>query len=62
MAQLSRKYGKTPEQLFFRFVQALGVVPLTGSSNREHLEQDLATLSFDMEEQDLQLLQTMLHH
>ena len=31
--------------VFFQFVQQLGIVPLTGTCNEEHMKQDLETLS-----------------
>lgn len=34
----------TKEQLFFRYVMQLGIVPLTGTSNKAHMKQDLAVL------------------
>jgi diketogulonate reductase-like aldo/keto reductase len=41
----------TPAQVVFRFALAVGMVPLTGTSSREHMTQDLAsgdlTLSSD---------------
>ena len=39
--QLATKYGKTPEQIFFRFVQAQNILPLTGTSSVQHMMEDL---------------------
>lgn len=59
--QLARKYGKTAEQVFFMFVQALGVTPLTGSSSAEHMQQDLDTLGTAMEPGDVDIVHALLH-
>jgi diketogulonate reductase-like aldo/keto reductase len=41
---LAERLGCTPAQVIFSFSRAIGIVPLTGSSNPEHLKQDLASL------------------
>lgn len=61
MKQLSQKYSRTPEAVFFMFVQALGIVPLTGSSSAEHMMQDLDTLNVRLDPADVDILQAMLH-
>src|SRR5438034_223303 len=46
-------HGKvTPAQIVFRFAQAVGMLPLTGTSDPEHMEQDLASreLAFSADE------------
>ena len=44
IAALARKLGTTPPQLIFCFSRAVGILPLTGSANAEHLQQDLASV------------------
>jgi diketogulonate reductase-like aldo/keto reductase len=41
----------TPAQVIFGFARAIGMLPLTGTSDAEHLKQDLATrdLTFSAE-------------
>jgi aryl-alcohol dehydrogenase-like predicted oxidoreductase len=34
----------TPAQVIFAFARAIGILPLTGTSNPEHMKQDLASL------------------
>ncbi|GAU96241.1 hypothetical protein RvY_07712 [Ramazzottius varieornatus] len=41
---MAAKYNKTTEQIFFRFVMDLGIVPLTGTTNEQHMRQDLEVL------------------
>ena len=61
MKQLSQKYQRTPEAVFFMFVQALGITPLTGSTSREHMMQDLDTLSVAMDSADVEAVRALLH-
>jgi diketogulonate reductase-like aldo/keto reductase len=39
---IAKRYGKTPAQLIFRFAQQIGMLPLTGTTDAEHMRQDLA--------------------
>jgi diketogulonate reductase-like aldo/keto reductase len=45
---LAQALGATPAQVIFRLSRAIGIVPLTGSSNAEHLKQDLASLELTL--------------
>ena len=39
------RLGATPAQVVFAFARAVGMLPLTGTSNAEHMKQDLASRS-----------------
>jgi diketogulonate reductase-like aldo/keto reductase len=41
---LARSLAATPAQVIFSFSRAIGILPLTGSTDPEHLNQDLASL------------------
>jgi diketogulonate reductase-like aldo/keto reductase len=45
IATLTERLGATPPQIIFAFARAIGILPLTGTSNAEHMKQDLASLS-----------------
>ncbi len=36
------KHGVTPAQVIFRFAQLVGMLPLTGTRNPQHMREDLA--------------------
>lgn len=40
---LTRQLGATPAQLVFAFARSVGMLPLTGTSSAEHMQQDLAS-------------------
>ncbi len=61
MSQLVRKYGKTKEQIFFRFVKSLGIIPLTGTTSQEHMQEDLSVTSFELDGMEIAQLQGMLY-
>jgi diketogulonate reductase-like aldo/keto reductase len=43
VAGLAARGQVTPAQVVFRFAQAVGMLPLTGTSDAEHMKQDLAS-------------------
>jgi diketogulonate reductase-like aldo/keto reductase len=45
MAKLAAQLQSTPAQVIFAFSRAVGMIPLTGTSNPEHMKQDLAGLN-----------------
>ena len=42
-ASLAASANVTPAQVVFSFARTLGILPLTGTSDREHMQQDLAS-------------------
>jgi diketogulonate reductase-like aldo/keto reductase len=48
IAAAAARTGRTPAEVVFRFAHAAGMLPLTGSSNREHLRADLDVTSFEL--------------
>ena len=45
---LAGKLGATPAQVVFSFARGVGMLPLTGTSNADHMRQDLASLSLNL--------------
>ena len=45
---IAARRGKTAPQIVFRFVQQVGMLPLTGTSTSEHMTQDLAIEDLDL--------------
>ncbi len=54
---IAARHGKTPEQVVFRLAMALGMIPLTGSTNAEHLRQDLEAGSFELSPEEIGTLE-----
>jgi len=44
IAELAEAMDATPEQIVFSFARAIGILPMTGTSDPEHMNQDLASL------------------
>lgn len=45
VTDLAAGAGATPAQIVFAFARAVGMLPLTGTSNAEHMQQDLGSRS-----------------
>jgi diketogulonate reductase-like aldo/keto reductase len=43
IARLSTSTNATPAQIIFSFARSLGILPLTGTTDSEHMKQDLAS-------------------
>jgi len=59
MVSLARRHRKTIAQLVFRFAQQVGMLPLTGTTDVEHMREDLASTSFDLAEDEVALIESI---
>jgi len=59
MVSLARRHRKTIAQLVFRFAQQVGMLPLTGTTDVEHMREDLASASFDLAENEVALIESI---
>lgn len=55
---IADKANKTPAQVLFKFSMQLGILPLTGTSSRIHMKEDLA-LDFSLNEEDIQFMENI---
>jgi diketogulonate reductase-like aldo/keto reductase len=59
VARVAARVGATPAQVVFRFAQAVGMLPLTGTSNPEHMKQDLVSRSLALSPDDVQAIESL---
>jgi len=57
---IAAREGKTPEQVFFRFVIQLGITPLTGTTNDIHMREDLDVLDWSLADDDMRKIGGLL--
>ncbi|KAJ9100698.1 hypothetical protein QFC20_005391 [Naganishia adeliensis] len=58
---LAEKHGLTVQQVLFKFCQSIGITPLSGTTNEQHMEEDVAVESApDFAEEDVKALETAL--
>ena len=48
LVAVAARLGATPAQVVFRFALAVGMLPLTGTSDPEHMREDLAAAALDL--------------
>lgn len=53
------KYGTGLAQIVFRFAMQIGMLPLTGTTNSEHMKEDLASDQFTLTADELQRIETI---
>jgi diketogulonate reductase-like aldo/keto reductase len=57
---LARKHQRSAEQIFFRFLTQIGIVPLTGTTSDQHMQDDLSIFDFQIEAESASNLETVL--
>ena len=53
------RYGKTPAQVLYRALTQLGIVPLIGTTSRQHMDEDLAIFTFELTTQELTAIEAL---
>jgi diketogulonate reductase-like aldo/keto reductase len=56
ITDLADRKKVTPAQIVFAFARALGMLPLTGTSDSEHMKQDLASRELTLSPENVQLI------
>jgi diketogulonate reductase-like aldo/keto reductase len=54
----ARRTGRTAAQVLFRFALEVGMVPLTGTSSRTHMEEDLGAFDFELDPAEVKAIET----
>ena len=60
MQKLIAKYKKTIPQIFYKFLNQIGITPLNGTTSKLHMLQDLDISLFELEEDDVNMLEKLL--
>lgn len=56
---LSMHYHKTIPQIIFRFASQVGILPLTGTANSQHMADDLNIDDFDLAYEEVQFIENI---
>lgn len=57
---LARQYHKTRAQIFFRYLTQAGIVPLTGTTSEQHMQEDLNIFEFTLAADDFNQVSALL--
>lgn len=55
--EIAERRGRTVPQVIFRFALALGAIPLTGTTDPQHMREDLAVYDFDLTEEEVRAVE-----
>lgn len=57
---IAKRVGANPMQIIFRFALQMGMLPLTGTTDQQHMKDDLAVLTqFKLSQNDLQTIEAL---
>jgi len=60
MKEIINIYGKSAEQIFYRYVIQKGIVPLNGTTSALHMKEDLTIFEFSLDEKDVERIDALL--
>lgn len=59
VTSLASRLNATPAQVMFAFARTVGMLPMTGTSNAEHMKQDLASRDLVLPEEAVQAIESL---
>lgn len=59
VVEIAERHDKTIPQIAFRFALEVGMLPLTGTTDPEHMRQDLACFEFELSDDEVRVLESI---
>ena len=59
LAQIAARYGRTIPQIVFRFALEVGMIPLTGTINGDHMQANLERFDFRLEPEEVARIENL---
>ena len=56
----AKKYQRSTAQIFFRYLSQSGIIPLTGTTSKSHMREDLAIFDFELTTDEYNAIKTLL--
>ena len=60
LLRMARRHGQTPSQIVFRFAIAVGMLPLTGTTNAAHMTADLEVVKLPLESSEVAQIENLV--
>ena len=60
LARIANRHGRTIDQIVFRFALDVGMIPLTGTTNADHMRADLAVFDFRLEPEEVERIENLV--
>jgi diketogulonate reductase-like aldo/keto reductase len=59
LARIAERHGRTVSQIVFRFALEVGIVPLTGTTDVDHMRADLQVFDFRLEPDEVERIESL---
>jgi len=59
MVRIAQRHSRTVSQIVFRFALDVGMMPLTGTTNAEHMRADLEVFDFRLEPEEVKRIESL---
>jgi diketogulonate reductase-like aldo/keto reductase len=59
LARIAKRHRRTVSQIIFRFALDVGMIPLTGTTNADHMRADLEVFDFRLEPDEAQRIESL---
>ena len=59
LVRIAERYGRTVSQIVFRFALDAGILPLTGTSDANHMRADLDVVDFCLEPEEIRMIEQL---
>ena len=56
---IARRVGTDPARVIFRFAMQVGMVPLTGTTNEQHMKQDLGVYNIELTQDEVNAIESI---
>ncbi|MDZ4661376.1 MAG: aldo/keto reductase [Pseudomonadota bacterium] len=56
LLEITKRHQVTSEQIVFRFARQIGILPLTGTSDEEHMKEDLKIFDFELSQGEIETI------
>jgi len=60
MARIAARHGRTVNQVVFRFALEVGMAALTGTTDADHMREDLEVFDFRLESDEVEMIERLL--
>ncbi|WP_435018714.1 aldo/keto reductase family protein [Tundrisphaera sp. TA3] len=59
LRRIAARHGRTPAQVIFRFALDVGMIPLTGTTNSDHMRADLDAFDFRLDPAEIERIERL---
>ncbi|MGK7943389.1 MAG: aldo/keto reductase, partial [Microcystaceae cyanobacterium] len=58
--ELAKQYRVSEAQIMYRFLTQIGIAPLNGTTNQQHIKEDLQIFEFELTPEEIKRIEAML--